>query len=343
MSDPLRIGIVGLNLGQWQIETIAELDGACVVAIADNAPQIRVPDKGPMAVPDYAAAVSATPYADGVEMIERADLDAVSLCVSPKYREPLMIAAAAKKLPVLMEKPMAADLGQAKRLAQIVADAGIPFMMEYPLRFYPAVQKLKSLLDDGPLGKPLSVTGELQATHRPPASHWLWDPENGNGLLNECITHLYDTMCFLCGDPRKVYASGGNYWGASDLADSAAAVIEFENGSSAAINGGGLGSSAFGVPMYVHVYAENGEVLVTGSNWMYDKIEWALHGDDEKSVEEFHVPPRRQIMRYNMEHFIECVREGKTPSCGAADGLNAMRIVDGLKESIAAGQAVDLS
>ena len=49
------------------------------------------------------------------------------------------------------------------------------------------------------------------------------------------------------------------------------------------------------------------------------------------------------VRGYNMEHFIECVREGKTPSCGAADGLNAMRIVDGLKESIAAGQAVDLS
>ena len=48
-------------------------------------------------------------------------------------------------------------------------------------------------------------------------------------------------------------------------------------------------------------------------------------------------------MRYSMEHFIECVREGKTPSCGASDGLNAMRIVDGLKEPIAAGQAVEVT
>jgi len=343
MSNDVRIGIVGLNLGQWQIETLAEIQGAHVAAVADNAPQIQVPGRGQMAVADYAESIGAAAYADGVEMIEREDLDAVSLCVSPKYREPVMLAAAGKKLPVLMEKPMACCTAQGEKLARIAADAGIIFMMEYPLRYYPAMVKLKSLLDDGPLGKPLSVTGELQASHRPGANHWLWDPDNGNGYLNECITHLYDTMCFLCGKPRKAYASGGSYWGPAEMLASAAAVIEFENGSSAAVNGGGLGSSAFGVPMYVHVYAENGEALVTGPTWMYDRIEWALHEDDEKSVEEFDLPPRRQIMRYNMEHFVQCVRDRATPTCGAEDGLNAMRIVDGLRESIAAGQAVELT
>ncbi|NOZ20447.1 MAG: Gfo/Idh/MocA family oxidoreductase [Planctomycetes bacterium] len=341
MSD-IRIGIVGLNLGQWQIETLAGLEGVQVAAVADSAAQIRVPEKGPMTVAGYAESIGAAAYADGVEMIECADLDAVSLCVSPKYREPLMVAAAQKKRPVLMEKPMACCTAQGERFAKIAADAGILFMMEYPLRYYPAMVKLKSLLDDGPLGKALSVTGELQASHRPGKDHWLWDPENGNGYLNECITHLYDTMCFLCGAPRKVFASGGNYWGPADMAASAAAVIEFENGSSAAINGGGLGSSAFGVPMYVHVYAENGEALVTGPTWMYDRIEWALTGDSEKSLEEFDLPPRRQIMRYSMEHFLQSVRNQTPPTCGAEDGLNAMRIVDGLKESIAAGQAVEL-
>jgi len=342
MSDKTRIGIVGLSLGQWQIETIEEMADAEVVAVADNAPTIQVPGKGAMTVVDYAESIGAVAYVDGVEMIEKVDLDAVSLCVSPKYREPLMVAAAEKTLPVLMEKPMACCTAQGERFAEIAAAADILFMMEYPLRYYPAMVKLKSLLDDGPLGKLLSVTGELQASHRPSKHHWLWDTENGNGFLNECITHLYDTMCFLCGKPRKVYAHGRNYWGASTLEDSAAGVIEFENGSCAAVNGGGLGTPAFGVPMYVHVYAENGEALVSGDGWMYDKIEWALRDDGEKSVEEFELPPRRQIMRYNMEHFIQCVRDGATPTCGAEDGLNAMRIVDGLKESIATGSAIEL-
>ena len=34
----VKIGIVGLKLGQWHVETIAELKGARVAAIADNAP-----------------------------------------------------------------------------------------------------------------------------------------------------------------------------------------------------------------------------------------------------------------------------------------------------------------
>ena len=290
----------------------------------------------------YADSIGAVAYTDGVEMIENADIDAVSLCVSPKWREPLVVAAAKRKLPVNMEKPMASSAAQGEKLAEIASDAGIMLMMEYPLRFFPAMQKLKSLLDDGPLGKPLSVTGELQACFMYPKDHWTWDPQNGNGFLNESITHLYDTMCFICGTPVKVYAKGGSYKGASDMADAALAMIEFENGSYAAANGGAIGAKAFSTPMYVHVFAENGEARVTGPDWMYNKVEWATTDDTELSVQEYSLPQRRQIMIYNLEHFVECVRDGVAPSCDAEDGLNAMRIVDGLRESMATGNVVAL-
>jgi len=210
MSDEVKIGVVGLNLGRWQVETVSALEGARVAAVAENAAQVKVPEKGPMSVAEYAAMIGAVPYDDGADMIEKEDLDAVSLCVSPKYREPLLRAAARRKLPVLMEKPMASCLEQARRFAGIVADAGIMLMMEYPLRFFPAMEKLKAL--------------------------------------------LYD----------------------------------------------------------------------------------------ETQVEEFDVPPRQQIMRYNMERFVKCVRERTEPACSAAGGLNAQSVVEGFKRSIATGRPVEL-
>jgi predicted dehydrogenase len=54
--------------------------------------------------------------------------------VQPKWREPLLRAAAERGLPVLMAKPMANNVPQAELFAGIAADAGIPFMMENPRR-----------------------------------------------------------------------------------------------------------------------------------------------------------------------------------------------------------------
>lgn len=145
MKD-VKIGIVGLNLGQWHIETIAELEDAVVAAVADNAPKIKVPPYGggkQMTVVEYAKSIGANGYDDGVVMIESEDLDALSLCISPKYREPLLKAAAKKKVPVLMEKPMAGCLKQARQFAKIASDVGMMFMMEYPLRYFPVMERLK--------------------------------------------------------------------------------------------------------------------------------------------------------------------------------------------------------
>ena len=124
MSTPLRLGIVGLGFGQFHVRTAGALEGVRVVAVADNKPV-----GGKQSVAEYAAGVGATAYEDGVRMIDEAGLDAVDIVVAPKFREPLLEAAARRKLPVLMEKPMAASVAQARRFAEIAADANIPLMI----------------------------------------------------------------------------------------------------------------------------------------------------------------------------------------------------------------------
>jgi len=74
MSEKVRIGIVGLNLGQWHVETIAEMDDAMVAAVAENNPsRLGQP------LEDYARSIGARAYTDGIEMMEREELDAVNL------------------------------------------------------------------------------------------------------------------------------------------------------------------------------------------------------------------------------------------------------------------------
>ena len=330
-----KIGIIGIAWGTAHMETIGELEGARVGAIAFDRTHLG------KTVHEYAAEVGAVGYTDGVKMIAEADIDAIDIVVAPKWREPLVEAAVKRGLPTLIEKPMALSVAQAERWAQIAA--GIPVMIEYPLRFHLAMQRMKELLYDGPLGKPVSVEGNLQTMWNAPEGHWTWDKENPGGLLNECGCHMIDTVCFLCGKPTSVFSVGGNVMGYGANPDTAAMTIQFENGSHAFVNAGGLGTIAFSAPMFVRVFAEKGEARVTGADWMFGRVEWALHGDDaEIHDESYEIPPRRQILRYNMKNFIRVVREGIAPPCSAQDGITVQKIIEGMVDSINSGDVVGI-
>ena len=339
--NEVKIGLVGLGWGKNHIKAYAAVGGARVVAIADDAAVVRGENKP---VGEYVAALGAKHYIDGVRMIEETDIDAVDLAVAPKWREPLLRAAAKRGLPVLMEKPMANNLPQAERFAKIARDAGIPLMMEYPLRFHPAMQRARQLLGDGPLGAPLSVTAELQTSWNPPAGHWCWAVDVEGGVVTECGCHLIDTVCFLCGKPERVFAMGRSVRGHGQTVDTAALTIEFENGCCAVLNEGGLGTMGFNTPMYVKVYADKGEILVAGEDWVYHDVAWAPAGRGEPMRRErLEGPPRLELLRQNLIEFIRVARGEMAPPCSAEDGLIVQRVIAAMVQSIQSGRAERVS
>ena len=336
--EEAKIGIIGMAWGTAHMETIGYFEGARVAAIAfDRTHQGKT-------VHEFAEEIGAQGYTDGVKMIAEADINAVDIVVAPKWREPLVMAAAERGLPTLIEKPMALNAAQAQRYAAAMASAGAPFMVEYPLRFHLAMQRMKELLYDGPLGKPVSVEGNLQTLWNAPPGHWTWDEDNPGGLINECGCHMIDTVNFLCGKPLSVYSVGGNVMGYGPHPDTAAMIIQYENGSHGFVNAGGLGTIAMSAPMFVRVFAEKGEARVTGDDWMFGRVEWALHGEGQEIHDEtYEVPPRRQILRGNMMNFIRVVREGIEPPCSAQDGVIVQQVIEGMVASIDSGQVVELA
>jgi predicted dehydrogenase len=340
----IRIGVVGLGLGRLQVPLFASMPGV-EVCIAENAGMVKsVPGRGDMSLADFAALYSAKAYTDGIEMINSGGLDCVSLAVSPKYRLPLVKAAVAKGLPILMEKPLAANLQQAEELAKVAQGSSGIFMMEYPLRYLRPLVRLKELLDTQ-LGRPIAMQGDLMVSYNPPGTHWMWDPSNGNGMINECITHLFDLANFVMGKPTGVFSTGGNYRGNPKdrtLEDAVFAHVQYEGGGSALLLGGGLGTRANNCPLSIRVVTEKGEAEVSGVNWLFDKLVWSCGNEADRHIEEFTPPPRNDLTRFNQAHFIACVREGRQPSCTLQDGLNAQRVMDGVRRSITEKRAVGL-
>lgn len=332
----IRLGIVGLGLGQWQVSTVKDIEGAEVVAVADNNPT-RLKE----APEEYARKHGATFYSDGVEMMDKAELDAVSLCISPKWRRPLLAAAGERGIPMLVEKPWASNVEHGCELAEICAKYDVLTMVEFPLRFMPSLVRVRELMD-AELGKGWMANGNLMMGWNPPAESWHWDQKNGGGLINECYVHLLDTLSFFLGKPKTVFASGGSFRG-RPLPDAAAAVITFEGGASGALTCGGIGAQSADGGNLLEIWTENGMARISGKQWLPDTVTWATRSARKATTEKFHAPERLTIMEYSMRAFFDCIQNESPSPCTVEDGQIATAAAMSIHKSIESGKPVEVS
>ncbi len=331
--DKIRVGVVGLNFGRYHVRTFSVMDEYRLVAIADR----TATD-----LDDYAARHGATPYRDALEMMAQEDLDAVSLCVPPGVREPLMRYAAENGIAMIVEKPWAADVEQALKLAELCRIYNATVMVAFSFRFLPPIVRLRELLD-GELGSGWLLNGEYVFGWRPPAGHWLWAEGEGNGLFNENSCHLFDAVCYLLGRPISLYAQAGNFAG-SPSEDAAALILRFESGAMAALTIGAGGAGAFREYPRIDIKTENGEARLVGRDHMWETLTWATRADTElRTFSRAPVTEHYSHYSFAMKHFAECLREGRTPDVSISEGVRAVEMAMAVYESARTGRTCALT
>ena len=333
--DQLQIGVIGLGFGQFLVRTLAHLDEARLVAVADRA------DNLPGGIDAYAARYGAKAYRESSEMLQSEDLDAVIIATSPRYRPDIVRDVARRGLPMFVEKPWASNLEQAHALAEICQQYRAQVMIGFSFRFLPAITRLRELMDNE-LGVGWMLNGEYCFDWLPPSDHWLWQPDNGNGFLNENSGHLFDAVCYLMGKPVSVMAESVNFRG-SPSAEGAAITLRFENGSAASLTVGGFGAGAIRAYPRINIFTAGGQAHLQGQGHIWDSLTWATR--DSTSTHTYSEAPEalgNTRYRYAIQHFIECVREGKPPAAGIKDGIQAVALAEAVYKSARTGLKVDI-
>ena len=333
--DQIRIGVIGLGFGQHHVRTLANMAEAKLVAVAD-----RSFDQ-PGGITAFAARYNANAYSDGLEMMQRERLDAVSLCIAPRGREPLLKYAAENGIPMFVEKPWAANLDRAQRLAALCREHSATVMPAFSFRFHPAIVKLRALMD-GELGQGLLLNGEYLFRWEVPAESWLWDAENGGGFFNENSCHLFDVVCHLLGDPASIFAQTSNPLNAPGD-NTAAVTLRFASGATAALTLGGIGTSAFQNFPRLDIVTRNGQARLAGQAHVWQSLDWAARSSEV--TQQFVRPPEglgRTRYTDAFEHFFECIRTGQPPSATIEDGIRSVAIAQALYESTRTGSKVKL-
>jgi myo-inositol 2-dehydrogenase/D-chiro-inositol 1-dehydrogenase len=213
----VRIGLVGAGgVGARHARTLAGFDDVDLVAICD-----------PVAASAEALAAEVDArYVRDVTDLLGLGLDAVWLCVPPFAHGELELSVVRAGLPFFVEKPLAADLHVAERVAAAVAAAGLPTATGYHWRHLDTVGQACSSL----AGRAVRLVNARWWGTTPPPAWWSRQDRSG-GQIVEQATHLLDLVRLMAGEIVEVVGgAAASSTDGRDVPDATSAVLRFDSG-----------------------------------------------------------------------------------------------------------------
>ena len=250
---------------------------------------------------------------------------------------------------VVVEKPLCLNLADADRMIAACDQAGVKLMYAEELCFTPKYVRLKQLLDDDVLGRP--VLFKQSEKHDGPHAAHFWDVDrSGGGVTMDMGCHAIQFFRWLnANNPVKsVYAQMNTSVHAARTRgeDNAIIILEFDNGVVALAEEswtklGGMDDRAEihgsegvayadllhgnSIPTYstkgVRYAVEKAGNTVGWSYVMYEEI-WNYGFPQE------------------FQHFVDCVLHDRQPSVTGADGKAVLEILFAAYESAGSGRKI---
>ncbi len=169
--------------------------------------------------PDRAKAFAANWGYESVEsdwraLVERRDIDVIDIASPNDTHAEIAIAAARAGKMVLCEKPLGRNGDEARQMVSAVEKAGVRNMVWYNYRRVPAVTLIKSMVDNGRLGRVFHYRAKfLQdwtiSSDLPQGGEGLWRLDvavAGSGVTGDLLAHCIDTAMWLNGPIAEVTA-----------------------------------------------------------------------------------------------------------------------------------------
>jgi predicted dehydrogenase len=238
---------------------------------------------------------------------------------------------------VLVEKPIAHELGGLDELTALVATSGAVLSVGFQLRYHPALIVLRDLLADGVLGRLVAVDamqGEYLPSFHPYEDYrgsYAARADLGGGVVLTQI-HEIDYLHWLFGVPDAVYAVGGHTSDLEiDVEDNVSALYSYE-----------LAGRPVGIALHLDylqrqpvrectVVGEDGQIVV---DLREPRLTWT---DTDGSIVRAEAYPRferDQLFVDEMAHFLAAARGEEDVAVDAAHATDTLRIALATRRSI---------
>ncbi len=271
--------------------------------------------------------------------------DFVVVATTNAAHRDLVVAAAEAGCHVFCEKPVALDLESADTMIDAVARAGVISVVNYVMRFIEPYRRIKAMIDEGELGRILSVSHQkvrgfgLAAggtTHPAVAA-----PELSGGWTVHHACHDLDFLYWALGPFESAYGLTGSSVEApagGRHEEVVEGLLRTRSGSIASI----FDSVAILRSHFTRVVGTKGSVLLTGEH----KNTLFLHRREAgpASPEAVVLPGvDTKPAGGGLSHFVECLVNGTESPHDMASARHSLAAALALQESAATGQVVPLN
>ncbi|MEI6631155.1 MAG: Gfo/Idh/MocA family oxidoreductase [bacterium] len=326
----IRLGVIGL--GHWGPNYVRNFgylsDRAKIVAVSDLNPR------------SFAKLASPTPgavfYRDWQEMLAKEDLDAVIISTPAKTHFKIARICLLKNKHVLVEKPLALKVKEAKGLLTLAKSRRKILMVGHTFLYNLSVRKVKEYIDKGRIGRIYYM--QAVRTHL--------------GLIRDDVdaawdlaTHDVAIFNYLIGaEPQSVVACGGEYLKAGKK-DAAFITLFYPAGILGNIQVSWIDSNKV---RQIVVVGSKSRVVFNDLDSLEPVRVYKKGVSVERPVKDFGefklllrdgdiISPKiepREPLSLVCEHFIDCIKSRRRPITDGASGLAVVRVMCAIEKSM---------
>ena len=256
MQD-IGVGVVGLGrLGYVHALNVTKIPSARLAAVCDMDGELAESTGGEL---------GCTWYTDVREMLNDKNIDAVCVITPTAYHLDPVTAVAEAGKPMFLEKPLAGNLKESRRVEEIIRKSGIKCQLGFQRRFDPAHAEAEQMIREGVIGTPVYINAYSRDPFPPPP--WAMDPAKGGGLYIDMLLHDFDIARFFMQDEvETVSADETNLvvdgQGVERFADNAVVNLRFRSGALATYHASM--HAEYGYDIRTEVFGSHGNLIVGG-------------------------------------------------------------------------------
>ena len=251
---------------------------------------------------------------------------------------------------ILCEKPISMTSSECEAMITVARENNVILIEGYKWRHDPQHICIKTLIDEGRIGKVMSV----QSTFSSPLvrfaekNNWRYNRSRGGGSVFDAAGYIIHFARYVIGEePNRVYATG-SFIDSADADMSAAILLEFPGGATAKLTSS-----------YQYGYCQASEVLGT-KGWIRADLpfdqrsvreqEFVEEPDLPASLEIFYDTFETETLKFEpvdqfalqLEHVYDCLESGASPRIPPEYSLSNMRIIDAIYESMTSKMPIEM-
>ena len=303
-----NVGVIGVgSMGYNHVRIYSELENANLVAISD---MVRgTLDK-------VSKEFNTVGYVDYDNILQIDDIEAVNICVPTVFHHDVAMRAIEAGKNVLVEKPIASKLPEAKEMINAAKDAGVILATGHVERFNPAVRVAKELLDAGEIGEVVTANAKRLGPYPPRI--------RDVGVAIDLAIHDIDIFNYLFeSKANTVYANMSSKLKNCEFEDHAEIMTKYDSGVLTILETNWLTPYK---KRQLNITGVDGIISVDYGNQTVTLYK------ENNQVENVKVE-NKEPLKEELRSFVNAVQQDTEPEVTGQDGYEALRIVDAAMKS----------